>query len=176
MEGMKRIIVVCALSFVLIGLAPLVSPLAGQSKPNKAALERQPSNCPVAPPTAAEVFHLRTECAELGEKLLLKLYDSPYADQESHYDPLTNRCYVEIHHWEGVLREGVVTNPKLARMYLYDGQTQSLLAYYKLDGTECPTGTDCKRTGRVFVDSARSDDADVALNFITNAMADDRKR
>jgi hypothetical protein len=135
----------------------------------------QSNSTPPKAPTATEVFHLRTECAELGEKMLVKLYDSPLADQESHYDPSPNRCYVAIRFWKGVLQDGVLVNPKLTQTLLYDGQTGGLLAYYKLEGTGCPNGTECQKVGKVFVDSARSNDADVAFDFITNAMADNRK-
>jgi len=153
-----------SLSGIVLG-AVMAGTLAAQTKPAR----------PQAP-TATEVFHLRTECAELGEKLLLKLYDSTYYDQESHYDALTNRCYVAIRFWNGVLRDGVLDHPKLASTFLYDGQTKRLLAYYKLEGTGCPNGTECRKTGKVFVDSARSDDADEANRFITMTMADDPKR
>jgi hypothetical protein len=81
-----------SLMILLVG-AVMVGTLASQTKPTSRA------------PTATEVFHLRSECAELGEKLLLKLYDSVYYDQESHYNPQTNRCYVEVYRWTGVLRD-----------------------------------------------------------------------
>jgi len=73
-------------------------------------------------PTPSEVFHLRSECVALGDKIL----DGPAPDirtfvaqsQISHYNPQTNRCYVAIiiHFVDGVSR------------FLYDGQTRELLA------------------------------------------------
>lgn len=52
-------------------------------------------------PTATEVFHLRSECAALGEKLLndigakyRSVYDVSFSDQLSHYNSRINRCYI----------------------------------------------------------------------------------
>ena len=49
-------------------------------------------------PTGAEVFHLRSECAKFGEKIMDGNIIGPalYQDQVSHYNPKTNRCYVEL--------------------------------------------------------------------------------
>src|ERR1035437_3922313 len=75
--------------------------------------QKSPTPKPVADeptfqkPTATEVFNLRTKCAELGEEINGK-YDFTGSElaathrllitQEhfSHYDPQTNRCYVEL--------------------------------------------------------------------------------
>src|SRR3990172_1063562 len=50
------------------------------------------------PPTATEVFRLRSECAKLGEKILENntVGSAVTQSQVSHYDPQTNRCYVEL--------------------------------------------------------------------------------
>lgn len=50
------------------------------------------------PPTAAEVFNLRSKCAELGQKILDGNLTGPALTQSqvSHYDPETNRCYVRL--------------------------------------------------------------------------------
>lgn len=52
----------------------------------------------VAPPTATEVFNLRSKCAELGDKILENNVVGNALTQEvkSHYNPETNRCYVEL--------------------------------------------------------------------------------
>jgi hypothetical protein len=58
-------------------------------------------------PTATEVFHLRSECTALGEKLAdrIEAGEAEYRAKEghvtsfmpiSHYDPRTNRCYVQL--------------------------------------------------------------------------------
>jgi hypothetical protein len=58
-------------------------------------------------PTATEVFNLGSKCAELGEKINGEYdfaspgnvtFKVPFIQQEelSHYDPKTNRCYVEL--------------------------------------------------------------------------------
>jgi hypothetical protein len=125
-------------------------------------------------PTATEIFHLRSECAEIGEKLRLELHDSSIRyEDETHYDPATNRCFVAIRSWEGTLQDGVLTNPHLITTFLYDGQTKKMLAYYGRVG--CLTQSDCKDTGRIFVDSAESSDAHQAEKFITKTMSDDYK-
>lgn len=50
------------------------------------------------PPTATEVFHLRSECAAFGAKILDESFARPNIDRDqvSHYDTKSNRCYVEI--------------------------------------------------------------------------------
>jgi len=77
--------------------------------------QKQPAPNPVADepafqkPTATEVFNLRTKCAELGAKInaeydltgiwLATSDELPYPftqEHFSHYDPKTNRCYVEL--------------------------------------------------------------------------------
>jgi hypothetical protein len=71
------------------------------------------------PPSATEVFNLRSKCAELGEKILKQ---SGYLyDVLSHYDVRTNRCYVEL--TEHSLKENIYDR------YLYDGQTEEILAH-----------------------------------------------
>jgi hypothetical protein len=49
-------------------------------------------------PTATEIFNLRTKCAELGDKILrLHPVSAPFTEEQtSHYDPKTNRCYVDL--------------------------------------------------------------------------------
>src|SRR4051812_35997829 len=49
-------------------------------------------------PSATEVFQLRSLCAKLGEQLLdeTTVGTALTKDQVSHYDPKSNRCYVEL--------------------------------------------------------------------------------
>src|SRR5690348_10559664 len=59
-------------------------------------------------PTATEVFNLRSQCAELGEKIMKNtvIGDALKKDQVSHYEPQTNRCYVQLTVWNPDLAKG----------------------------------------------------------------------
>jgi hypothetical protein len=77
-------------------------------------------------PTATEVFHLRSECAKMGQQILndnvvgLALSQS----QVSNYNEKTNRCYVEL-----TVQSADMTKPMtVMHRYLFDGQTKELLA------------------------------------------------
>jgi len=96
------------------------------------------------------VFHLRSECAQLGEKLLEKKKKEDMAgnddwSQSSHYDPETNRCYVEI---------TTVTADRSDPHFqgfdeLYDGQTGEELATVISQGRNCPANP-CNTSGVVY--------------------------
>ena len=149
-------------------------------------------------PTATEVFSLRSKCAELGERinsendftaLAIPSVTAPLLKQEhaSHYNPETNRCYVELHVGAnfGVLLLLSKGNAKARTMnaafldhydldfterHLYDGQTGEELAFVQkgLKGA--------KATGIIkgrFTESGNWADA---FNEIDDLMADDRKR
>jgi hypothetical protein len=82
------------------------------------------------PPTATEVFNLRSKCAQLGEKIMEDQIIRPAysVSQVSRYDPRTNRCYVEID------VQGLTKGPQdYLNRYLYDGQTKEMLAYTSTD-------------------------------------------
>ena len=89
-------------------------------------------------PTATEEFRLRGECVRLGKKTLAAREEevanskNPYSrwtdyitSEEAHYDPIRNRCFVEIDSYE--LDK---TRPLFKEFdrNLYDGQTDDLLA------------------------------------------------
>lgn len=78
-------------------------------------------------PTATEVFNLRSKCAELGKKTLEQNIIVPTLAQEqvSHYDPKTNRCYVEL---DVHMADLTKYEDSYAR-YLHDGQTGEILAW-----------------------------------------------
>jgi hypothetical protein len=125
-------------------------------------------------PTATEVFHLRSECATLGEKIL---EDNPVGSalsqsQVSHYDPQTNRCYVELTVQTADIHTPV--SDYLGRRYLYDGQTRELLAFAEIIGTP----SEGKKSGMVFAGTGERIDNgyEAACLFIDKMMADDRKR
>ena len=122
------------------------------------------------PPTATEIFHLRSECAALAGKILNSSIIGPalYKSQISHYDPLTNRCYVEI-----TIQSADTTRPPHdLSQYLYDGQTGEMLAAAQIE--------EGKRWGMVYdwkhqtttLTNAGWDDA---IRYINTMMADDRK-
>jgi hypothetical protein len=77
-------------------------------------------------PTATEVFNLRSKCAEFGEKIMKDTVTSEELtkNQVSHYDPKTNRCYVQLTVWKANLAKA----EEYFQQYLYDGQTGQLLA------------------------------------------------
>jgi hypothetical protein len=122
-------------------------------------------------PTATEVFNLRSKCAELGEKILKNtvVADALKKDQLSHYEPKTNRCYVQLTVWNANLNKG----DEYFHQYLFDGQTgQTLAAIRREKGT---------RSGDIYVDpyppAGNSDELylDTAM-FIGKVMADDRQQ
>jgi hypothetical protein len=85
-------------------------------------------------PTATEVFNLRSRCAELGDVLLggqrAEIGPALYADAKSHYNPKTNRCYVEVD-----VSTADVNSPNFQVTHrLYDGQTKENLAWYETKG------------------------------------------
>ena len=132
-------------------------------------------------PTATEVFHLRSECAALADKLmhgfeeLTAMVQLPPTVRSpetyavlSHYDPSTNRCYAD-------LTSGYVTPPAVEHTHraLYDAQTKDILASAFIDGD--------KRHGQVFEAGRKYiSDADGsyddANDYIDAKMADDRKQ
>jgi hypothetical protein len=125
----------------------------------------------ISPPTATEIFHLRSECAALGKKILDENIVGPalYQTQISRYNPLTNRCYVELSVQCGDITKG-------CRHYsttLYDGQTGEMLAFIRTENGQ--------RSGMVF-DRAHQTTTDAnagwddARDYIDAMMADDRKQ
>ena len=137
------------------------------------------SSAPISPmdvpsfrsPTAAEVFDLRSKCAELGDKIMKNTAISSELkkDQVSHYEPKTNRCYVQLTIWSGDLAKG----SEYIHQYLFDGQTgQELAAMRREKGV---------RSGDIFIDpsplNGNPDELylDASL-FIRKMMADDRQQ
>lgn len=135
------------------------------------ACEKQspaPQQVVVQAPTATEVFNLRSKCADLGEQILennivgVALTQS----QTSHYDPKTNRCYVEL-----TVQTGDTTRPlTYLSQTLYDGQTKEILAFARTE--------DGKNSGMVFVPAANpaNDFFANATAFINKMMEDDRSQ
>ena len=76
-------------------------------------------------PTATEVFRLRSECATLGQKILDNntIGSALTQSQVSHYNPMTNRCYIQLTVQSADLGSGSYFSNTL-----YDGQTGDILA------------------------------------------------
>jgi hypothetical protein len=110
-------------------------------------------------PTATEVFHLRSECAALGRKILDGNFVGPAVQetQVSHYDPKSNRCYVLL-----TLQPADLTKASYRiDNYLYDGQTGEMLAALHYKGED-------KKAGIVY-------DVQHEPTTITNGYYDDTK-
>jgi hypothetical protein len=75
-------------------------------------------------PTATEVFNLRSQCAALGQKILDNnaVGSALTQSQNTYYNPVTNRCFVEL------TTQSADLSGNLFSDYLYDGQTENLLA------------------------------------------------
>jgi hypothetical protein len=131
--------------------------------------ERDPQTSkPMAPPSATEVFHLRSECEALGENIMGGniIGRALTQSQTSHYDPATNRCYVELN----VNTADLTQFSDYFSRYLYDGQTGEMLAFTTTDHGKKTSGVFALRppsTGDPFLD---------ASSTIDSFMADDRGR
>jgi hypothetical protein len=137
------------------------------------------SSAPISPvnvplfrsPTASEVFDLRSKCAEHGEKILKNtvVSNALKKDQVSHYEPKTNRCYVQLTVWSADLAKG----SEYFQQSLFDGQTgQELAAIRREKGV---------RSGDIFIDpsplNGNPDELYLdAASFISKMMADDRQQ
>ena len=114
------------------------------------------------PPTATELFDLRSRCAALGDKFLDDLLVGPHIRKSitSHYDPRTNHCYGDL------VTQNIVGHSYSNRS-LYDLQTGDLLAFAK---TEMG-----KQAGIVF-GRHPADDTDFgdANEYIDKVMQEDR--
>jgi hypothetical protein len=129
-------------------------------------------------PSATEVFHLRSECSELGKRLLEEVSSNLPKDssdsfikksQLSHYNPTVNRCYVQV-----TLAFQISGSPYTNTVVvLFDGQTQENLASLGMKGTGCPDGKECTRTGSIHDTTQHpsvDDNREHALKFMDDAM------
>jgi hypothetical protein len=80
-------------------------------------------------PTATEVFNLRSKCAALGERILEDntIGSALTQSQVTHYEPRTNRCYVELTIQTADLSKPI--DQHYNHRVLYDGQTKEMLAW-----------------------------------------------
>jgi hypothetical protein len=135
-------------------------------------------------PTATEIFHLRSECGGLGEKIRKQRQDEggmPDASwqtwQTSHYDPSNNRCYVKISS-ELIFLGGPQKKPYESHGYeLYDGQSHSVLAlasYGRYSGPDPTTRDFEKGTDPTTGQEEKGRAAYLkAIQYITAKMGDD---
>jgi hypothetical protein len=123
-----------------------------------------------SPPTATEIFHLRSECAALGEKILdANVVGSALSkSQISRYDPQTNRCYVEL-----TVQSADTSKPiYYFSRSVYDGQTGEILAIARIkNGIKWGMVYDQNYQTKI-----SNDDYDNARIYIYVIMADDRKQ
>jgi hypothetical protein len=124
-----------------------------------------------SPPTATEIFHLHSECAALGQKILDEnvIGRALEQSQTSRYNPVTNRCYVEL-----VVQSADLTKPmKIFSQYLFDGQTGEMLASLKVEnGQKSGTVFDRNHQTTTYANAGWDD----AQDYINAMMADDRKQ
>ena len=127
---MKRTAFLTFVVGALVGFAACYLLLIERAQEDTSTVTLQPdqpraSAQPQQVPNAAEVFRLRSECAKMGEKVLAANVAGvgPELTQEqvSHYEPRTAHCYVQVY-----IRGPDLT--KYAVRYLFDGQTNELLA------------------------------------------------
>jgi hypothetical protein len=156
--GLTLSLTIAILAFVFSGGLKLLQP-AEQGQPSQALR-----------PTASEVFKLRSECVALGDSLLEANVIGPALAHEalSHYDPNTNRCYIEITVHTADLS---AKNPYYGT-YLYDGQTREMLASFTTKNGE--------KSGLVFgvlPDKPTDDNGfSFTVEYIRSKMDDDRKQ
>jgi hypothetical protein len=115
------------------------------------------------PPTATELFNLRSRCAELGKKFLDELAVGPETSKSltSRYDPRTNHCYGDV-----------VTRSQDGSLFirgLYDLQTGEGLAFAKIQKSE-KVGMVSDRLSDMRNDLGFSD----ANEYINKIMQEDR--
>lgn len=130
--------------------------------------QKVPDDAASRQPTAAEIFTLRTKCTELGDKIFENnlIGSALTQSQVSHYNPNTNRCYVE-------LDVSTVDLTKVGGYHtrtLYDGQTREMLVH--ISDNNGKRGYYVK--GVSLLDGTVT--CEVALAKIEPLMADDRRQ
>jgi hypothetical protein len=118
------------------------------------------------PPTATEIFNLRSKCAELGQKIMENNNIGVALTQDvvTHYDPVTNRCYAELDVNMADLSKFDEYNSRT----LYDGQTAEMLAHIQ--------NKKGQKTAYVKDGGLKVTDFDLAIMKMGELMADDRKQ
>lgn len=148
-----------------------------ESRASRNTSERQP--------TASEIFHLRSECASLTDRIYrdqlgmleptrdVKSYYWWHAvSQRSHYDPEVNRCFAEI---TTRTTDRANSGYEAWSTEFYDGQTKELLAMtrHQVSSGSLPKEQD---TGHILgtVPAEYEDNFRGASEYIRQAMEDHR--
>lgn len=120
----------------------------------------------VSPPTATEVFNLRSKCAELGQKIMENNFIGSALTQDvvTHYDSQTNRCYADLHVNKADLSK---FNEYYSRS-VYDGQTGEMLASV--------TNKDGQKSAYLKDGGVKLTDWDAAVTRMEALMTDDHKQ
>ncbi len=123
-------------------------------------------------PTAAEVFRLRSECAVLGQKILDNnvIGSALTQSQVSHYNPATNRCYVQLTVQSANLSGDYFSN------YLFDGQTGEMLASATKQKRKKDFGNIFSGPAKTSKSNPSSTTFDSTNDYINEVMNDDWKQ
>lgn len=150
---------------LLIAAAVLTLAACHQDVPCVAAPAAPAAPAPTAQlPTATEVFHLRGECAKLGQEILDGNMIGPALTQDvtANYDTKENRCYVDL----TVMTADMTVPQDSPQFYhtraLYDGQTRELLATAQIKNG--------KKAGMVFKGDTHPMGFDDVIVYIDNKM------
>lgn len=100
---------------------------------------RKPEKMPAAQPrlSATEEFNLRGKCAALGDEMTATygiVGDALISDMVTHYNPETNRCYVEFTATKNFAFKYPSTPENYRTVAVYDGQTKEMLVYADQEG------------------------------------------
>ena len=127
-------------------------------------------------PSAIEIFNLRKECAKLANEQENSRFplgvkpENAAVETSSHYDPSTNRCFVEVQTTNVNSGTGGMTEEKT----VVDGQSGRVLAStYEVFGKERVAGSYCIR-GKCSIDSTILSKAQVDA-VIAKYMNDDER-
>jgi hypothetical protein len=157
----------------LVALALALGCLATPAPAPKDNSDAQAPQAAFRQPTPTEVFHLRTECAQLAQKIMDENLIGSALTQTivSRYDPRSNRCYAQL----SVLGPEAGPSTGYVNNVLYDAQTRDMLAFATQE-------KDGRRKAYVFtwIESAapkgKPTTYEQTLDYINNLMADDRKQ
>lgn len=115
---------------LIIAAAVLTLAACHQEVPCVAQPTAQQPTPTFQPPTATEAFHLRSECAKLGQEILAGNMVGAALTQDvtANYDARDNRCYVDLTVMTADMNVPQDSPAFVHSRSLYDGQTRELLA------------------------------------------------
>jgi hypothetical protein len=115
------------------------------------------SGCNQPQPTASEIFHLRGECEQLGQKISDEAAKNlPSSETHANYLLKNNRCYVTQTHFP------IENDPKENYLFIWmeDGQSGDVLAATRIDYT---TG---KKVAWFFLPTTKKPDDKADYGFV----------